>query len=193
MLQSTLLTGILSLRLRRRSVGEEARVSFPKLFLLLSCFTFSMIAPPNLFQNRSESCSDYIQGSLAVAGYSNSYTRAMGVQESHGVDEHLALKECLVGLNIARVVGFHQLYFFSCIILWKRLLKERSFGKQVSKIEWKRFYKVKFFLRLQSEENFWRGLKSMQVLKTKCSEGFVIKDFKSRDFKILLFYYYYFL
>jgi len=33
----------------------------------------------------------------------------------------------------------------------------------------------------------------MQVLKTKSSEGFVIKDFKSRDFKILLFYYYYFL
>jgi len=33
----------------------------------------------------------------------------------------------------------------------------------------------------------------MHVLETKSFEGFVIKDFKSRDFKILLFYYYYFL
>ena len=32
----------------------------------------------------------------------------------------------------------------------------------------------------------------MQVLKAKSSEGFVIKDFKSRDFKLLLFYYYYY-
>ena len=70
-------------------------------------------------------------------GYPNSYTEAMGIQESHQVYEHLALevetivswprslcsnllvrlldtlprsgiwsKECMVGLNIARVVGF---------------------------------------------------------------------------------------
>ena len=45
MLQSTLLRGISSPRFRRRSVGEETRVSFPKFLLLLSCFTFSMIAP----------------------------------------------------------------------------------------------------------------------------------------------------
>jgi hypothetical protein len=47
-----------------------------------------------------------MQGSLAVVGHPNSHIRAMGVQESHGVDEHLALKECMAGLNVARVVGF---------------------------------------------------------------------------------------
>ena len=52
-----------------------------------------------------------MQGSLAVVGHPNFHTRAMGVQESHGVDEHLALKECMAGLNVARVVGFHQLFF----------------------------------------------------------------------------------
>jgi len=35
----------------------------------------------------------------------------MGIQESHRVYEHLALKGCMAGLNIARVVGFHQLFF----------------------------------------------------------------------------------
>jgi hypothetical protein len=47
-----------------------------------------------------------MQGSLAVVGHPNFHIRAMGVQESHGVDEHLALKECMAGLNVARVVGF---------------------------------------------------------------------------------------
>jgi len=39
MLQSTLLTGISSPRLRRCSVGEEMRALFQKFSLLLSCFT----------------------------------------------------------------------------------------------------------------------------------------------------------
>jgi len=69
-----------------------------------------MITPQTFFYG-SESCSGCIQGSLAVVGYPNFHTRAMSVQDSHGVDEHLALKERLAGLNIARVVGFHQLFF----------------------------------------------------------------------------------
>jgi len=48
---------------------------------------------------------------LQLLGIQIFHTKAMGVQESHGVDEHLALKECLAGLNIARFVGFHQLFF----------------------------------------------------------------------------------
>ena len=39
------LTGISSPRFRRCSVGEEARVLFPRFFLLPSCFTFSMTTP----------------------------------------------------------------------------------------------------------------------------------------------------
>ena len=45
MLQSTHLIGISSLRFRHCQVDEEARVLFSKFLLLLSCFTFRMIAP----------------------------------------------------------------------------------------------------------------------------------------------------
>ena len=92
-----------------------------------------MIAPQTFSKNRSESYSECIQGSLAVVGYPNFYTRAIGVQESHGVDEHLALKESMAGLNIARVVGFHQLFFMHHLL--KKAFEGRDFfGKQVSKI-----------------------------------------------------------
>jgi len=51
----------------------------------------------------------------------------MGVQESHEVDEHLAPKECLVGLNIARVVGFHRLFFMHPLL--KKAFERRDFQK----------------------------------------------------------------
>jgi hypothetical protein len=51
----------------------------------------------------------------------------MGIQESHQVDEHLALKECMAGLNIARVVGFHQLFFMHHLL--KKAFERRDFQK----------------------------------------------------------------
>ena len=75
-----------------------------------------------------------MQGSLAVVGHPNFHTRAMGVQESHGVDEHLALKECMAGLNIARVVSFQKLFFVH-YSLQKAFEGRDFFGKQVSKTE----------------------------------------------------------
>lgn len=45
MLQSTLLTGILSSGLMCCSVGEEMGALLPKLFLLLDMFLFAVVAP----------------------------------------------------------------------------------------------------------------------------------------------------
>ena len=121
MLQSTHLTGISSPRFRRCSVGEEAWVLFSK-FLFLSCFTSSMIAPQTFSKNRSESSSERIQGSLMGDRYPISYTEAMGIQESHGVYEHLALKLrlLLVGLDHRA-----QTFFFACLILIQGLASDQ--------------------------------------------------------------------
>jgi len=101
-----------------------------------------------------------MQGSLAVVGYPNFHTRAMGVQESHGVDEHLALKECLAGINIARVVGFHQLFFMHYSLqkaFERRDFQKIGFVKGVGAVlqsqVFFRDFKVRFFLRLQIEES----------------------------------------
>ena len=141
MLQSILLTGISSPRLRRCSVGEEARVSFPKLFLFLSCFTFSMIAPKTFSK----------MGVSHVPGISKAQSWVLGIQNSHRVYEHLALKVCRAGLNIARVVGFH--ICFSCITFCKKLLRERFFRKTGFK------NRVKALLQSQVfETSKWREL-----------------------------------
>ena len=101
MLQSTHLTGISSPRFRRCSVGEEARVLSQKLFSLHRLFSKIGVSPvPSVSKAH-----------LQLLGIQNFHTRALGVQESHGVDEHLALKECLAGLNVARVVSFQKLFF----------------------------------------------------------------------------------
>ena len=71
----------------------KSRGAIPEVPLTSELFHFQCGCSTNLFQNRSESCSECIQGSLASVGYPNSYNKAMGIQESHQVDEHLALKD----------------------------------------------------------------------------------------------------
>ena len=178
MLQTTLLTGISSSRFRRCPVEEEARVLYSKFFLLLSCFllVWSLHRPFSKFG--SESFSGCIQSLVAGVRYPNSYTEAMGIQESHRVYVHLALKECLAGLNIARVVGFHLLFFMHHPLKKKGFWKEGFSGNRFQKWSESGFTKSRgifFFKRPPAEESFWEGLKSTQILKTKIFWIFQIK------------------
>jgi hypothetical protein len=70
-----------------------------------------MIAPQTISKIGVSPVPSVSKAHLQFLGIQIFHTKAMGVQELHGVDEHLALKECLAGLNIARVVCFHQLFF----------------------------------------------------------------------------------
>ena len=71
----------------------------------------------------------------------------MGIQDSHGADEHLALKECLVDLNLARVVGFHQRFFRHHPLqkaFERRVFRKAGFAKGVKAV----FTQLGFFLFL---------------------------------------------
>ena len=103
---------------RRRS-----KDAIPEVLLTPELFHFLCDRSPILFQNRSESCSECIQGSLVVVGYPNFHTKAMGVQESHGVYEHLALKLrlLLVGLD-----HHAQTFLFTGLVLFQGLASDQQ-------------------------------------------------------------------
>ena len=116
MLQSTHLIGISSPRFRRCSVGEEARVLFHKFFLLLSCFTFSMITPQTFSK----------MGVSHVSGVSKTQSRVLGIQiltPRRWVSKNRIwfmniqlskLRLLLVGLNHCA-----QTFLFTCLILFQ--------------------------------------------------------------------------
>ena len=127
MVQSTHLTGISSPRFRRCSVDEEARVLFSKFLLLLSCFTFSMIAPQTFSKTGVSHVPSVSKAHSLVLGIqifttrrwvSKNRTRLMNIWLSKGAWQ----AETQLGL-----LAFTSC--FSCITFCKKLLKGMFFGK----------------------------------------------------------------
>jgi len=122
MLQTTLLTGISSPRFRHCSVGEETRVSFPKVFLLLRCFTFNMIT-----QTFSK------MGVSHVLSVSKAHSWVLGIQ--------ILTPRCWVSKNHTRFMNIRllklrlllvdldhraQTFLFACLILFQGVASDQQ-------------------------------------------------------------------
>jgi len=107
---------------RRRGGGIAT-----KAFLTSELFHYQKDGSTNLFHVGASHVQDVSKAHLELLGIQIFHTKATVVQESHGVDDHLALKECLAGLNIARVVGFHRLFFMHHPL--QKALERRAFHK----------------------------------------------------------------